>query len=509
MKEVSKYLVYLRKSRAEEHESVEEVLARHEKQLQEYAVKIFGEPISEENIYREVVSGETIDNRPQMQALLRRIEKQLIDGVLVIEPQRLSRGDMIDAGTVVRAFQYTRTKIITPQKTYDLDDKFDRKFFEMELRQGNDYLEYVKEILQRGRIFSVKNGNYIGSSPPYGYKKVKDGKNFTLEIIPDEAEIVKRIFDMFVNERLGSAQICNILNGEGKRTLNGQFWKPDRIREMLHNPIYIGKLRWNYRKTKKIYEDGKIRESSPRNLGEDVIIADGKHPHIIDEEIFSQAQGLFKKPIKLTNNKELRNVFAGISHCECGYAMSYITDGGRAKPRLCCNNRVNCPHKSVIYDEYVEAVKKSLEQTLEDYQTIVKGNKRKKEDYRQSAVNSIKKEIQKLDEQEERLYSFLEDGTYSRETFVKRRTLLEEKRMNLQKTLVETESNVKEKMLYQDAIIKLKHAIKMIDDSNITAKAKNKFLREIIEDIIYSRLVPKEKRRFRDEGFTIEIKLKI
>ena len=506
---VKRHLMYLRKSRAEEHESVEEVLARHEKQLQEHAIRIFGEPIPEENIYREIVSGETIDNRPEMQAVLSRMQKQLIEGVLVIEPQRLSRGDMIDAGTIVRAFQYTRTKIVTPQKTYDLDDKFDRKFFEMELRQGNDYLEYVKEILQRGRLFSVKNGNYVGPLPPYGYKKVKDGKNHTLEIVPEEAEVVKRIYDMFVNERLGSAQICNTLNREGKRTRNGQFWKPDRIREMLHNPVYTGKLRWNWRKTEKNYEDGKIIASRPKNKNEDCLIIDGKHPAIVEEKLYNVAQTLFKAPIKLTNNKELRNMFAGIAHCECGYAMSYITDGGRAKPRLCCNNRVNCPNKSVIYEEYVAAVKNALETTLEDYEMIVKGNTNQRATYKQSMVNNYKKETAKLEEQEERLYSFLEDGTYTKETFLKRRALLEEKKNNLQKMLEEVESKLNEKHAYKDAIVQLKDAIKTIDDAKATTKAKNKFLREIIEDIVYSRPVAKEKRKYRDEGFSISIKLKI
>ncbi len=509
MRTVDEYLMYLRKSRAEEHESVEEVLARHEKQLQEHAIRLFGSPIPENNIYREVVSGETIDNRPQMQAVLRRLEKQIIKGVLVIEPQRLSRGDMIDAGTVVRAFQYTRTKIITPQKTYDLDEKYDRRFFEMELRQGNDYLEYVKEILQRGRLFSVRNGNYVGSLPPFGYKKVKDGKNYTLEIVPDEAEIVKRIFDLFVNERLGSAQICNILNAEGKRTRNGQFWKPDRIREMLHNPVYIGKLRWNWRKTQKSYEDGKIVSSRPKNKNEDSLIVDGKHSAIIEESVFNTAQTLFKSPIKLTNNKELRNVFAGISHCECGYAMSYITDGGRAKPRLCCNNRVNCPHKSVVYEEYVAAVKDALAKILDDYEIMVKGNKSKRAEYKQNAVAGIKKELDKISEQEDRMYSFLEDGTYTKETFLKRRTLLEENRKKLEISLAEAEARQDERKDLKDAIVKLKQAIKMIDNKNASAQAKNKFLREIIEDIVYSHLVPKEKRKYRDSGFSIEIKLKI
>ena len=87
-------LIYLRKSRSDSpDETVEEVLARHERQLQEYAVRSYGLPVPEQNIYREVVSGETIEDRPEVQKVLARIENPDIKGVLIIEPQRLSRGD--------------------------------------------------------------------------------------------------------------------------------------------------------------------------------------------------------------------------------------------------------------------------------------------------------------------------------------------------------------------------------------------------------------------------------
>ena len=124
-------LIYLRKSRQDnESETVEEVLERHEKQLQEYAIKTFGHAIQEENIYREVVSGETIDNSPQVKAMFDRMQREDVKGVLVIEPQRLTRGDLYECGLVVHTFRYSKTLVITPTKTYDLEDKYDRKFFE-------------------------------------------------------------------------------------------------------------------------------------------------------------------------------------------------------------------------------------------------------------------------------------------------------------------------------------------------------------------------------------------
>ena len=67
------------------------MLSKHELQLQDYAVIEFGKKISEEHICREVVSGETIDDRPVMKKVLHMLESQIYAGVLVIEPQRLSR----------------------------------------------------------------------------------------------------------------------------------------------------------------------------------------------------------------------------------------------------------------------------------------------------------------------------------------------------------------------------------------------------------------------------------
>ena len=164
-------------------------MSKHETILQEYAEKELGGRISEENIYREVVSGESIEDRVEVRKLLARIEDPAVQGVLVVEPQRLSRGDLEDCGRLMNDLRYTHTKVVTPGMTYDLENKMERKFFQDELLRGRDYLEYTKEILFRGRVAAVKRGCYIGNYAPYGYKKIKRGKDHTLEIVEDEAEI--------------------------------------------------------------------------------------------------------------------------------------------------------------------------------------------------------------------------------------------------------------------------------------------------------------------------------
>lgn len=112
------YIMYLRKSRQDDpNETVEEVLAKHEARLQAHAEKMLGRRIPDEDIYREVVSGESIDDRVEIQRVLRRIEDPEVRGVLVVDPQRLSRGDLEDCGRLINDLRYTST-LMAPHKLY-------------------------------------------------------------------------------------------------------------------------------------------------------------------------------------------------------------------------------------------------------------------------------------------------------------------------------------------------------------------------------------------------------
>lgn len=88
-------------------------MARHEKALLDLAKKL---NLNITAIYREIVSGETIAARPVMQQLLQEVEQGIWDGVLVMEVERLARGDTIDQGIVAQTFKFSDTKIITPIK---------------------------------------------------------------------------------------------------------------------------------------------------------------------------------------------------------------------------------------------------------------------------------------------------------------------------------------------------------------------------------------------------------
>lgn len=145
------YAIYLRKSRIDleaERSGQGETLKRHETALLALA-KQRQYPIGE--IYREVVSGDTISGRPEMQRLLADVESGRWKGVLCMEESRLARGDTMDQGRVQQAFYYSHTLIITPNKIFDPDSEADQEYFEFGLFMSRREYKMINRRLQRGR----------------------------------------------------------------------------------------------------------------------------------------------------------------------------------------------------------------------------------------------------------------------------------------------------------------------------------------------------------------------
>ena len=158
---LEEYVIYLRKSREDieaEKYGEGETLARHEKILLNLAQK---KNLHISRIYREIVSGETISERQQMQKLLQDVENEKWKGVLVVELERLARGDTADQAKVAKAFKYSHTKIITPMKTYDPDNEFDEEYFEFGLFMSRREYKTINRRLQRGREISAQEGKFV------------------------------------------------------------------------------------------------------------------------------------------------------------------------------------------------------------------------------------------------------------------------------------------------------------------------------------------------------------
>lgn len=301
------YSLYLRKSRADleaEERGEGETLARHEKMLIELARR-YGFSIGK--IYREIVSGESIEARPVVQELLKDVESGRWKGVLVVEVERLARGDTMDQGRVAKSFKFSNTKIITPIKIYDPNDEFDEEYFEFGLFMSRREYKTINRRLQRGRVSSVKEGKYVGSVAPFGYDRVKlvKDKGYTLAK-NDEAPVVEKMFQIYAYNEIAINEVVRRLNSAGYKPRKAKEWTISAVKDILSNPIYIGKIRWDSRKTVKEYKNGKIVNTRPRN--ENYTLCDGLHEPIIDMETWNIVQEKRSKHTPaVIHNKVIQN----------------------------------------------------------------------------------------------------------------------------------------------------------------------------------------------------------
>ena len=500
--------IYLRKSRSDDPSlTVEEVLEKHEERLQEWAQTNYGAKIPEKNILREVVSGETIDDRPEMLRLLSMIESPKIQAILIVEPQRLSRGDLEDAGRIIKLFRYSNTLICTPPKIYDLRDDYDRDNFERELKRGNEFLEYQKKIMLRGREQSVKQGNFIGSIAPYGYKKIVviEGKKkcHTLEIIEDQAEVVRMIFDMYVNKNMGRVNIAKYLNELNIKSAKGGLWKQDAIKDLLENEHYIGKVRWNWRKTVKVVEDGEVRSKRPKTEIGEYMVYDGKQEPIISEELFYAARDKQGRNHRAKPKTKVRNPLAGLLFCQCGRAMSlrtYKTKDGeeRCAPRLLCDNQAYCKTSSCLYDEIIDRVIDVLSQCIEDFEIRIQNNDDDSIKHHANLIKRLKAKQEELYKKElSQWEKYTEEGMPKHVFDALNEKVLKEKE-EVQEALCKAAETMPERVDYEEKVYRFKDALEALKDPEVPAIDKNNLLKSCIERIDYKR--EKAERLKREPG---------
>ena len=493
---VDDILMYLRKSRTDDPAlTVEEVLSKHEQMLDEWVERNFpesGRKIPESNRYREVVSGKTIESRPKVQELLRRTESPRVKAVLIVEPQRLSRGDLEDIGRLVKLLRYSNTIVITLQYTYDLRDERDRDMFERELKRGNEFLEYQKRIMGNGRLLSVQNGNFIGQKAPYGYKKtiIKEGKRkcHTLEPDPERAPVVKMIFEMYA---AGSSahQIARTLCSMGIATADGGTWTAASIKPILSNDHYIGMVHWNRRKTVKVVEDGEVVATRPRS--NDFLVYPGKHPPIIEKDLWDAVQAIRGTHPPVKDKARYANPFAGMLYCQCGSRMlrqQHLKNGiERCAPRLVCHNQAICGTASCSVPEFTEAVIHAMEQAIADFTLKLENAPEDDLIFQQQMIARLEKRIEELDQLELAQWDKYTQEGMPKHIFDRLNEKVVREREETTRALQAAMETVPKAVDYAQKCETFSAAVKTLQDPEASVKEKNQLLKLCIERIVYSR----------------------
>ena len=511
------YAIYLRKSREDieaEKYGEGETLARHEKILTTLAKK---RKLHISKIYREVVSGETISERKEMQKLLRDVENEKWTGVLVVEVERLARGDTADQGRVSKAFKYSHTKIITPVKTYDPNNEFDEEYFEFGLFMSRREYKTINRRLQRGRELSVSEGKFVGNIAPFGYDRVKlkNAKGYTLSINQDEAPIVKEIFRLYAFENTSINAVAKQLNKLNLKPRIASEWTISSVKDILSNPTYIGKIVWNRRKQKKKTKNGHLIISRPRN--KDYLIYDGLHEPIIDNKTWELVQEKRKQNApKVKHDNTIQNPLVGLIFCEkCGKPMQRrpYTQADKPATLMCSNSK--CDNISsklyIVEDKIIDALKIWLKNYKVHYSEKNNLNSDKNKIIEKS-ISITKKELEKENAKLNKIYEFLENGIYNNDEFINRSKAIKDNIQCLESKLEEYNSLLEKNLDMQNQkeiiIPKLENVIDLYYNLE-TAEDKNILLKSIISKVTYLKTEKAIKKDSDPTNFELHIFPKI
>ncbi len=485
------YCMYLRKSRADAEAELRgegETLARHRRTLLELAKRRGIELTAE---YCEIVSGDSIAARPQMQALLADIETKKYTGVLCMEIERLARGNTIDQGIVAQAFKDSGTLIITPVKTYDPNNEFDEEYFEFSLFMSRREYKTIKRRMQAGRLASVKEGNYIGTTAPYGYRKTHpEPKVHTLEIIPEEAEHVHLMYRMYMDGN-GPRAIASELNARGVVPVKTAMWEPVSVKKILQNPIYKGMVQW-------------------RTKGSGESCYKGMHPAIIPPDVFDAVQDKRRAnpAAQVPDQKDVKNHYHNVLFCaNCGHQMRrrYIKQSGKA--HMLCRYKT-CTGKvvSATMDSVDDAVLSALHFRVGELETLLAAGDTKGavvKDRNSEEKRRYVQELQRVKKQQTRLYDLLEQEVYDTPTFLERMQVLNAARAELERRIADIErEEVAPKRSVEESIVHLKHVIERFPSAN--ADEKNRLLLLVVKKIWYKKT---EKACFRKPNTDLELEL--
>ena len=323
-------------------------------------------------------------NRPDFKRMIRDIENKKINMVITKSLSRLGR-DYIETGRYIETY-FPENEIRYIAILDDVDTYLDRNCDTVAFKNiMNDY--YAKETSKN--IKKTKNkkkleGFYYTSYAPFGYKKISKSGN--LEIDEVQADIVRKIYDLFL-EGKGTYQIAKLLTGEGieppglqmkmKNVVNNitnttDKWNHNTVRRILSNQIYIGNCVQN--KSKKISYKSKKMIAIPE---EEHTITKNHHKAIIPIDKWE----LVQKMLGVHKNEKIRDtdvLFKGLLYCaHCNNKLSIRTkvdhnkSGDVTRRYILCSTANKKISNSICYKRYIN-YNKFEEQAISKISEILK-----------------------------------------------------------------------------------------------------------------------------------------
>jgi site-specific DNA recombinase len=313
-------------------------------------------------------SGTTLD-RPGLDQLRDLALAGNIEGVLILSPDRLSRKQALQI-ILTEEFKKRNVRLIFTNQNFG-DTPEDNLMLQIQGAIAEYERTKILDRMRRGIIYSAKQGQVQGSNPPLGYCYISRTKNSLArwEVNPNEAKIVRYIYDLFVNKKLKGYQIAKRLNDEAI-PCRGQKWWSSQIYVVLKSETYIGTAyRFKARRVEpkkhpkvNIYRKNKTTGKAPRPREEWVGI---QVSPIIDKETWNKAQVLLKQNASQSrrNNGKHEYLLRGLVTCGlCGcMASGYVSN---QSTYYSCGARRNKNMTSKPHDEVIQVKHKPFDEKI-------------------------------------------------------------------------------------------------------------------------------------------------
>ena len=448
------------------------------------------------------ISGKDIKNRPALKELLKDAEEKKFDMVISWKINRISR-KLADVLKIVDILEKNDITFKSYSEPFETDTPAGKMQFQMMALIGEFERGTIAQNVKMGMCAKAKAGEWCGGRV-LGYDLIpvenQEGakrRKTKLTINEIEARSVRLIFNEYSNGK-GYKAITNQLNKLGYKTKKGNDFSVGSIREILTNPVYIGKVRYNVRQN--------WSEKRRRNINANPIITDGVHEPIIDEVLWDKVQAIMEskkgKPSRIYDGEY---PLTGILRCpKCGAGMvisrttNKLADGTKKRiAYYCCGAWKNkgtsvCNSNTIRVDKANEYVFNKISELLSNEKMVksivnnINKERHKKINPAKKELERIDKELEKIDRKKTKLFEAYEEEVISKEEFKERKDELNKRAKSLQEEkeplLVTLSDDVSEEIPYEFIKSILENFSKVLTES-ATREQQKKLLHMIISEI--------------------------
>lgn len=247
----------------------------------------------------EGISGGSTKKRDNFNRMIRDAKAGVFDFIITKEISRFSRSTLDSIRYTQELLDYNVGVFFQNDNINTLDTDSE---FRLVIMAGvaQDEIRKLSERLKFGFRQAIKNGHVLGNDKLYGYDK----KDCVLTVNEEEAEIIRIIFDLYGNQRLGTRTISKRLMELGYTSREGNAFNTLTIRHILENPKYKG---W-YCGNKSQSVDYRTKRNVLLDESEWVTYPDPSIPAIVSEELWNRANALYKR-----RREEMKSHSSGLS----------------------------------------------------------------------------------------------------------------------------------------------------------------------------------------------------